>query len=108
MLDDTRKFTTDVARRLRCSAGHLRGIAEMIEGGADCEGIVRQTLAVQAALREVNRMILKHHLDVCVRERLNELDAAAREKYISELVALYQLLGATPPLERKKTYDRFA
>lgn len=68
----------------------------MVERGADCESIVHQTLAVQAALRQVTRLAVRHHLEHCVRQRLivEGNDPAAREQCLAELTALYRLLGA--------------
>ena len=92
MINDA--FTkVDLTRRLRCAEGHLRGIVIMVEQGADCKSIGHQMLAVQGALREVNRLLLKQHLDICLQEHLREADVAAREKCRDEIVALYQLLG---------------
>ncbi len=102
MLRDTLEFKADITRRLRCAEGHLHGIAMMIERGADCESVVHQTLAVQGALREINRLILRQHLDVCLREHLHEADDAAREKCLAEVLSLYQLLGAPAPLTGKE------
>ena len=93
MTDDEITFKVDLTRRLRCAEGHLRGIVIMVEREADCKSIVHQMLAVQGALREVNRLILNQHLDVCLREQLQGADAAAREKCLDEVVSLYQLLG---------------
>ena len=80
----------DIARRLRCAEGHLRGVAVMVERGENCESVVRQLLAVQGALREVNRLLLKHHLDVCLREQFQQSNLVFRERYMDEIVALYQ------------------
>lgn len=92
MTDDELTFKVDLTRRLHCAEGHLRGIVIMVEQGADCKSIVHQVLAVQGALREVNRLIVNQHLDVCLREHLREADIAAREKCLDEVMSLYQLL----------------
>lgn len=94
MLNDTPALQADLVRRLHCAAGHLQGIAGMVEGGANCETLVHQTLAVQAALRQVNRLILKYHLEVCLTRRLQEAHPVIRERDCAEIVALYRLLNA--------------
>lgn len=99
-LSATRAFRADIGRRLRCAEGHLRGIGAMVEGGADCESLVGQTHAVQAALAQINRLILTHHLDTCVREALNGANSTASENCLAEVVSLYQLLG-TPISEKE-------
>lgn len=101
MLGDDLQFKTDLTRRIHCAEGHLRGMAAMVERGTDCESLVRQLLAVQGALREINRLPLKHHLEVCVREQLKDPDILFRERYSGEVVALYQLLGLSALLYRK-------
>ncbi|NUN03913.1 MAG: metal-sensitive transcriptional regulator, partial [Bryobacteraceae bacterium] len=58
-------------RRLHCSEGHLHGIAAMIEHGADCQRVVQQIVAVQASLRQVTGLVVKHHLSACLEEQLH-------------------------------------
>jgi len=100
-LPATLAFRADLKRRLGCAEGHLRGIAAMVEGGADCESLVHQTHAVQAALAQINRLILKHHLDTCVREALNGANGSASEACLAEVVSLFQLLGT--PISGKES-----
>jgi DNA-binding FrmR family transcriptional regulator len=91
----------NILRRLRSAAGHLNGITGMIESSADCESILSQVLAVQAALREINRLLLRHHLDACLRPELAgvTMDRAAGERWMAEIVALYGL--------QQRSYARF-
>lgn len=93
MSAETHPFKADIARRLHCAEGHVRGVTAMIERGDDCASVVRQLLAVQGALREVNRLLLKHHLDVCLCEQFQQSNHIFRERYMSEIVALYQQLN---------------
>lgn len=86
-------FKADITRRLRCTEGHLRGITAMMERGEDCPNLIHQLLAAQGALREVNRLLLKHHLEVCLRERLQQSNDAFRERSMDEIVTLYQQIG---------------
>ena len=102
MSSDMPQFKADITRRLHCAEGHLHSITAMVERGDDCESLVRQLLAVQGALREVNRLVLNHHLAVCVREQLQGSDTLFREKYLSEIVTLYQLLGVSAPSHQKE------
>ena len=90
---DTLPFKTNIAGRLHCAEGHVRGIAVMIEREDDCESVVHQLLAVQGALREVNRLLLQHHLDVCLKEQFQQSNIVFRERYMNEIVALYQQLA---------------
>lgn len=99
MAGDWSGSKTELLGRLRCAEGHLRGIVAMIEGGADCRSVIHQIGAVQGALREVNRLIVTHHLTACLGELLDntDLDPAAREHYLAEVVSLYELCGASRP-----------
>jgi DNA-binding FrmR family transcriptional regulator len=96
------EFRADLARRLRCAEGHLRAIAGMIEIEADCQAVLRQMLAVQGALCEVNRRLVKHYLNGCLSIDLQATDPAVRERALENVVVLYQLLrGHARPLGRK-------
>ena len=105
MPGDASESKADLLRRLRCVEGHVRGIAAMIERGADCQSVVRQMWAVQAALREINRLVIQHHLTVCLDEYFLSLqmDANTGERFLAEVISLYQLLGGSqPPFNQKE------
>lgn len=92
----------DLLRRLRCAEGHLRAIAGMIETDADCQAVLQQMVAVQGALDEVNRRLVKHYLDDCLSTDLHASDPALRERALEHVVALYQLIGGhIRPVGRK-------
>jgi DNA-binding FrmR family transcriptional regulator len=84
----------DLVCRLRSAEGHLRGIIRMIEASAGCRDIVQQVQAVQGALREVNRLLVCHDLQVCLRAALASPEAEARERAVASVLALYELRGA--------------
>ncbi len=93
--DDSAISKANLTRRLHCAEGHLRGVATMVERDDDCVSIVRQIRAVQGALLEINRLLLQHYLEICVKQRLQEgkMDDVACENCVAEIVSLYQLLG---------------
>lgn len=97
----------NITRRLHCAEGHLRGVAMMVERDDDCVSIVRQIHAVQGALFEINRLLLQHYLEICVKQRLQEgkMDDVACENCVAEIVSLYQLFGVNLQIERN-LYDR--
>lgn len=82
----------ELVRRLHCTAGHLQGIAGMVERGEPCEKLVYQMVAVEAALHQVNRLILNYHLSFCLAQQW-QAGQAARERGCAELLALYRLLN---------------
>jgi DNA-binding FrmR family transcriptional regulator len=102
MPSEALEFKADLARRLRCAEGHLLAVAGMIETDADCQAVLRQMLAVQGALCEVNRRLVKHYLDDCLPLGIQASDPALRQHVLEDVVALYQLIGGhIRPLGRK-------
>lgn len=73
----------DLVRRLRRADGHLRGIMEMIEAGRPCLDLAQQLHAVEAAVREAKRTLIRDHVDNCLERALQapgaESEAAAAE-----------------------------
>lgn len=83
----------DLRDRLHCAQGHLRGIVTMIQRDDGCKEVVCQLSAVQGALCEVERRLIQHYLDACLRQGLREPDRLFRDRYIDEVMTLYQMLG---------------
>ncbi len=90
---DSLEFKVDLVRRLHCAEGHLRAIAGMIETDTDCQVVLQQMVAVQGALCEVNRRLVKHYLDDCLPAGIQASDPALRQRVLEDVVALYQLIG---------------
>lgn len=61
-----------VIERLSKIEGHVRGIKKMVEDGKECEDVLIQVSAVQAALRNLSVIILQDHLDHCIIDAINE------------------------------------
>jgi len=83
MRDDQTR--TDVLGRLRSAAGHLNGVARMVEDDAYCIDVIQQVRAVQAALDKVTGIVLDDHLHHCVTEAIRGEDADARERVLKEI-----------------------
>lgn len=77
----------DLNNRLRSAQGHMRAIAEMIDGDADCIDILRQVSAVRGAIRAINRELWQAYLldEEC---RLRSGDEAQRVKAWQHLQAI--------------------
>jgi len=58
--------------RLKISKGHLDKVIAMVEKDEYCIDVVHQSLAVQAALRKVDHLILKNHMRVCVADAIRK------------------------------------
>ena len=73
----------EVISRLNKIEGHVRGIKRMAEEGKECEDLLIQISAVQAALKKVSQIILNDHLEhciICEMEPDERLDAVERLK----------------------------
>jgi DNA-binding FrmR family transcriptional regulator len=61
-----------VTRRYKIASGHLKKVIRMIENGDYCIDIIHQSLAVQAALRKADDLVLKNHLETCVSDDIKK------------------------------------
>lgn len=61
-----------ILHRLAIARGHLDKVIQMVESGHYCIDIVHQSMAVQAALREVDHVVLKNHMETCVTDAIQQ------------------------------------
>lgn len=61
-----------VLQRLKIAKGHLEKVIRMVEDDQYCIDIVHQSLAVQAALRKTDQVILKNHMETCVADAIKK------------------------------------
>jgi DNA-binding FrmR family transcriptional regulator len=80
--DDVRR---DVLNRLRSAAGHINGIARMVEDDTYCIDVIHQIQAVQAALNKVSLIVLDDHMHHCVTDAIRTGDASEGERVLGEL-----------------------
>lgn len=62
----------NILHRLKIARGHLDKVISMVEQGHYCIDVIHQSLAVQAALRETDHVILKNHMETCVADAIKE------------------------------------
>jgi len=82
-----------VAARLRSVEGHVRGVGRMVEGGAYCIDLIKQTLAIQRAIDRINAMLLEDHLEHCVATAIAAADPSERRRTIAELLEVFEMSG---------------
>lgn len=61
-----------VLHRLAIAKGHLEKVISMVQNDEYCVDVIHQSLAVQAALREVDEVILKNHMQTCVADSIRK------------------------------------
>lgn len=74
-------------KRLLTARGHLDHVISQVESEKYCIDILQQSLAVQSALRAVDNLILKGHLEEHVTHAMHGKNQA---KSIQEIVDLFE------------------
>ena len=70
--------------RLKRIEGQVRGVQRMVDEDAYCVDVLTQISSVVSALEKVGAILLKDHVEHCVRESIEKGGAEADEK-IEEL-----------------------
>ena len=61
-----------IAHRLKIARGHLDRVITMMEKGAYCIDTIHQSIAVQAALKKTDELILRNHIETCVADAIRK------------------------------------
>jgi DNA-binding FrmR family transcriptional regulator len=78
--------------RLKKIEGQIKGIQKMITDRRYCIDVITQITAVESALHTVAEIILRNHLETCVRQAFASENIPEREAKISELITVYRSL----------------
>ena len=90
---------TQVTRLLKTARGQIDGILKMIEEDRYCLDVSHQLMATQSILKKANRMVLKAHMDCCVREAV---ESGKPEEKLEELAESIRQHGIIQPLTVRK------
>lgn len=77
---------SNALKRLKSARGHLDHVIKQIEQEKYCIDILQQSLAVQAALKAVDHIILKGHLEEHVSEAMKGKN---KDKSIQEVIEVF-------------------
>jgi DNA-binding FrmR family transcriptional regulator len=77
-----------IVRRLQIIEGQIRGLREMIEGGAYCIDVITQSSAAKQGLSNVEDMLMEGHLSHCV---VNQIKSGDTGKAVNEVLKVYKL-----------------
>ena len=58
----------EIASRLKRAQGHLAGVIDMLEAGRPCMDLVQQLHAVEKAIGNAKKELIKDHLHHCMEE----------------------------------------
>ena len=77
-----------ILNRLATIEGHLKGIRKMVEADQYCVDILKQSYAVERALKAFESALLEGHLSTCVPDGFKE---GRDDAMIRELGELFEL-----------------
>ena len=69
--------TKAVLNRMARLIGHMQSVRRMVEDGRDCSEVLLQLSAVDAALKNVGKIILKDHMEHCIIDAVQNDDREA-------------------------------
>lgn len=72
-----------IVNRLSRAIGHLESVKDMVEQERDCYEILTQITAVQSAINNIGKIILREHINHCVVTAVQESDDP--EKVLDDL-----------------------
>lgn len=75
--------------RLNRISGQIEGIKKMIQERRYCPDIIIQLKAISSAVKSVESVILKSHLESCVKDVFKENNQEEQQKKIDELLKLF-------------------
>lgn len=79
-----------IQQLLKTARGQIDGILKMVEEDRYCLDVSNQLMATQSILKKANRMVLRAHMDCCVRQAVESGDPSAK---LEELAALLDKLS---------------
>ena len=76
-----------ILHRLKIARGHLDKVISMVEGNEYCIDVIHQSIAVQSALRQIDHVILKNHMETCVADSIKK---GKSEEVIEEVMRVME------------------
>ncbi len=77
-------------RRLKAAEGQIRGLQEMIDAQRPCLEVLTQLAAVESALRQVNRIILRNYLENCATQAIRRSDPDIYDEFMNAVFKFSQ------------------
>jgi CsoR family transcriptional regulator, copper-sensing transcriptional repressor len=81
----------EIINRLKSTAGHINGIAAMVDQDRYCIDVIKQLQATQAALAKISQLILDNHLHTCLITAVRGNNADERERVLSEISDVFSI-----------------
>jgi len=81
----------EIGARLKRAHGHLAGVIDMLEQGRQCMDIVQQLQAVEKAIANAKKELIKDHIHHCLEETSETMPREVR-KLIKEFQGVTKYL----------------
>ena len=88
--DENNDHKKGLLNRLARAEGHLKKVKQMAQDDAYCIDVITQSLAVQAALRSIDEVVLKNHLQTCVKDAM--ISKKGVDKKIGEIITTLKFM----------------
>ena len=75
----------NIKKYISIAKGQLEGIIKMIDENRYCLEISDQLMATRSLLKKTNNLILKNHIDNCVKEAIKDGDEEKLDEVIKAL-----------------------
>jgi len=75
-----------ILHRLQIARGHLEKVISMVENDIYCINVVHQSMAIQAALKKVDEVILENHLKTCVSDSIKKGESGEAIREVMEVL----------------------
>lgn len=77
------KHRKAVVNRLKTARGHIDAVIRMVEDDGYCPDLMKQISAIEGALQQANRAVLRNHLETCV---ASAMAAGRADEILDELM----------------------
>jgi len=77
---------SQVTRLLKTARGQIDGILKMVEEDRYCLDVSNQLMATQSILKKANRMVLRAHMECCVRDAVQSGQAEGKLEELATLL----------------------
>lgn len=78
-------YDKSIDNRLAAIEGHVKGVRQMVKDEKDCEDIILQLNAIEGSVSKLAKLIIKDHLNHCVRESIENGESDILERFTTVL-----------------------
>lgn len=74
-------YNKSIDNRLAAIEGHVKGVRQMVREQKDCEDIILQLSAIEGSVNKLAKVIIKDHLNHCVKESIENGESDILERF---------------------------